>query len=440
MIAPVSYTLLGVISGILLWFLASASNHSFSLPSGDPPDESDVARLHEIRDQTAAVRGLDVAGEVREGYLSRENLALYVDSLYESLSGRERRELETLNTVMRMLRMIGPEDDLFELGAETDSLGLAGFYDYEHKRLVVISDLVGGANEEATLAHEYTHALQDRRFDLERFLSSPYDARSEYSTTLSCVIEGDASLAQIKYLEEVYGEDWLRVLLADLEDLEVELSSLLEAQASIPPAILRYTTFNYNECALFALEVWEEGGWEAVNALYEDPPSTTEQVMHPERYFEGEGTLPLELENIRASLGLGWKLAQSGAFGEFDLYNYLASAGLQPISAVSAAEGWGAGQLNVYTLGGGEGIDVLLHIALLWDDAAELDQFRGAFDTALTQLDYDNRDNDEAAWTWAGGGEYGAARWEEAAARVDLIYGTDETAVSRAMVRLSQAP
>ena len=349
MIAGLSYTLIGVIVGICIWLAASGSGATRPLPSGDHPEEAEIARLHQIRDRTAAVRGLDVAAEVREGYLSREDLAAYVGQVYGEIDGEDRRAFDTATIFMRMLRMIGPQDDLLDLGAAGDAAGLAGFYDTRQKRLVVISDLTGGANEEATLAHEYTHALQDRRFDLERFLFDPPDDKdAEFATTLSCVIEGDASVAQIKYLEDVYGDDWLTVLLADFESLE---DQLFEAQAAIPPAVRRYTTFNYNECASFVLEIWEEGGWEAVDALYENPPATTEQVMHPQRYLDGEVALSVDVEDMHASLGLGWKLAQEATFGEFDLYNYLASSGLAPFAALSAAEGWGSGKMNLYTLG-----------------------------------------------------------------------------------------
>jgi hypothetical protein len=140
---------------------------------------------------------------------------------------------------------------------------------------------------------------------------------------------------------------------------------------------------------------------------------------------------------MHTSLGLGWKLAQEATFGEFDLYNYLASSGLAPFAALAAAEGWGAGKMNLYTLGGGEQMQVLLHIALLWDSPADFGQFELAFDTALDRLDYESRGDDDGVWRWDSPGEHGRAVWTEDGDRVDLLFGTDEAIVARAIDRLS---
>jgi hypothetical protein len=258
MTAGVSYTFGGLFAGLLLWLLASGGGAPRP-PAGEQPEQAEISRLHGIRDQTAAIRGLDIASEVREGYLSREDLSACIEDVYSVLNPAQRAEIDTLAIMMRMLRMIGPDDDLLEISAKSASLGIAGFYDYDQKSLVVVADgLKGGANEESTFAHEYTHALQDRRFDLTKFLVfEPEDDGLEYGRTLSCVVEGDASVSALKYLEGVYGDDWIDVLIADLSSLEEELRSVAEFQSSVPPAILRYTLFNYNECASFALEVWE---------------------------------------------------------------------------------------------------------------------------------------------------------------------------------------
>jgi hypothetical protein len=438
MIAGISYALAAVVAGVIIWIFAGSG--APRVPLGQTPDAAEVERLHEIRDRVAQVRGLDVATGATEGYLSREALSDYIDEAYSEISDEDRRAFDTQTIVMRMLRMIGPEDDLLAINAATGSLGIAGFYDFEQKSLVVVaSNLTGSLNEESTLAHEYTHALQDLRFDLQRYLVSHDIEEAEYAATLPCVFEGDASFAQVKYMEDVYGEDWLLRLIAELsEDTElIELAD--ELQIEIPPAVIRYVYFNYNQCASFAEAIWEEGGWEAVNALYENPPSTTEQVLHPERYIDGEEALPLDLDNIRSDLGLGWRLAYGGAFGEFDVFNYLYSSEVTAPRARSTSEGWGAGKANVYTLGGGDQMKVLLHIALLWDSEEDYEEFRASYVGAISHLGYTDNALGGDVWRFESPGEYGRAIWNKDASRVDLVFGTDESVVDKSESSLTAA-
>ena len=291
MLAGLSYSIAALIVGIVIWIAASgdAGEPTFT---GQTPGVAELERLHDIRDRMASVRALDVASAISEEYLSRDDLTEYIDRSYGSISDADRREIESSTLVLRLLRMIGPEDDLLSIFADSSSLGIAGFYSYDDKRLVVVTEqLDGSVIEESTLAHEYTHALQDKQFELDKFLEIQEDASAtEYGTTLSCVVEGDASLFEVRYLIDHYGDDWATLLIAEYR-ADTELQELqVEYAAAVPGAIRRYTSFNYSECAAFVGAVWDEGGWEAVDQLYEKPPSTTEQVLHPSRYFRRRGS------------------------------------------------------------------------------------------------------------------------------------------------------
>jgi hypothetical protein len=46
----------------------------------------------------------------------------------------------------------------------------------------------------------------------------------------------------------------------------------------------------YSDGPVFVQQLREEGGWNAVNAAYDDPPASTEQTIHPEKYGEDEPT------------------------------------------------------------------------------------------------------------------------------------------------------
>jgi hypothetical protein len=60
----------------------------------------------------------------------------------------------------------------------------------------------------------------------------------------------------------------------------------LEKSAARLPNYLRHRLlFPYREGSQFALWALKAKGWQGVNALYANPPLSTAQILHPEKYF-----------------------------------------------------------------------------------------------------------------------------------------------------------
>jgi hypothetical protein len=53
-----------------------------------------------------------------------------------------------------------------------------------------------------------------------------------------------------------------------------------------PRAITYPFIFQYTEGARFVAEAYHRKGWDGVNALFKGPPLSTQQIMHPELYFD----------------------------------------------------------------------------------------------------------------------------------------------------------
>src|SRR5262249_33847954 len=64
--------------------------------------------------------------------------------------------------------------------------------------------------------------------------------------------------------------------------MDGEIQKSIEAMDDIPPIVLVPLLDSYMKGALVALPAYEHGGWAGVDALYRDPPTSTEQVLHPE--------------------------------------------------------------------------------------------------------------------------------------------------------------
>jgi hypothetical protein len=86
--------------------------------------------------------------------------------------------------------------------------------------------------------------------------------------------------------------------------------------------------------------VYAQGGFEKVDAAYEDLPISTEQIIHPDKYLTGEPRLSPELPEIKLPPEKGWDVVYENTFGEFLLRTWLESLGATGTPAANAAAGW----------------------------------------------------------------------------------------------------
>ncbi|MHC4847779.1 MAG: hypothetical protein ACYTEG_04915, partial [Planctomycetota bacterium] len=91
----------------------------------------------------------------------------------------------------------------------------------------------------------------------------------------------------------------------------------------------------------FAAHVYEQGGWPALDKAYDNPPVSTEQILHPEKYLGPKFDTPTRIEggDPAAALGEGWKTVYANTMGEFLLRVHLTEF-LGRKRATEVAAGW----------------------------------------------------------------------------------------------------
>ena len=133
------------------------------------------------------------------------------------------------------------------------------------------------AYQRVTAAHELTHALQDQHWGLQALRDLPDDAVDADSAALA-LIEGDAVVLQERWQELHQSAQDQQAATAEVA---ANPSVVLDAA---PRALQDALLFPYVAGADFARAVLRDGGREALDAAFDDPPSTTEQVLHPIAY------------------------------------------------------------------------------------------------------------------------------------------------------------
>ncbi len=362
------------------------------LPELTAFDDALTLRLAGIATTASEVRGLELNEEIEQGSLSKEQVGDYYEQAATESKLQEEINYNALNTTYRLLHMIEPDDDLLELSGEESAADLLGFYSPDSAQLVLISDSPGelSLDNEATLAHEYVHSFQDQQFDLEKAFKrvekeQREKANTEYGDAQRALIEGDATVAEFQYVEKKVGPEGLRQWLGS-SDEEAGEDAEATKERDYPAAFGRYGAFPYTYGSTFVRHLYDDGGWEAVNAAYEDPPKTEEQILHPEKYLAGEGPVELKLRDLSKDLGKGWQQETDEMFGEFDVYNWVRSTLDSELQATSAAAGWGGGRLAVYSNTLDEK-QVLVQMALIWDDRDEAREFYTTFGDVIKRID-----------------------------------------------------
>ncbi len=162
----------------------------------------------------------------------------------------------------------------------------AAFYDY-HRRKLFLTDWTSPSLRQAAVVHELAHALADQNFPLERF-ARKVENDSEKSAARQAVVEGQAS--------------WLmRTILARHPDARAEP----EPEAPFPvfdqaPLYLRETlTFPYNQGTEFQQVVFARMGKRGFAQVFEHPPVSTQQILHPALYFARTEPMPLTLPVLK---------------------------------------------------------------------------------------------------------------------------------------------
>lgn len=241
-----------------------------------------------------------------------------------------------------------------------------GYYDDKRDEMAVVQR--GGAFgplERVTLAHEYTHALQDQHFDLGS-LDREDLSNGDRSLARTALVEGDASLLTQQW--SLANMTFAEILAITKQALDPASMAIL---ARVPPLIARQLTFPYQEGLAFASGLFEQGGWAAVDAAFALPPDSTEQILHPVKYTSREQPVKVRAPIAAKALGPGWSEATQDTIGELGTAIWLEpTAGRR--AAGDAASGWG-GDRVVLLEGPDDGWLVAWQTA--WDTPADADAF-----------------------------------------------------------------
>jgi hypothetical protein len=339
-------------------------------PAASATASQDAAAVYGvINGQVQAIRGLDERKPIVPNVVSSTELAAVLKASLERDYPPEKTAAD--EALYKGLGLLPADAKLADVFLELLETGVAGLYDPTNEGLYVLSkEGQVGPIERFFYSHEYDHALQDQHFDLEKFQKDA-EGNADRLMARQALVEGDAYLTMTLWLQAHMEPAEVGEILAQANDPEVQA-----ALEKIPPIVQAQILFAATQGTFFAMAEHGNGGFAAIDADFADPPESTEQIMHPEKWTARETPIVVDLpDDLAARMGKGWTVGLEDTWGEQQLGIWLGGA-----AQAAAAEGWGGDRITL--LQGPAGAwGIAWRTA--WDSESEAAEFETAAETAV---------------------------------------------------------
>jgi hypothetical protein len=304
-----------------------------------------------------AMRKLPFKHEVKRDVTAREALGDYIRK--EIDQEQTPAEFRANELGMKALGLLPRELDLKATQIKLLTEQIAAFYDTRTKTMHLIREpeaktkkgpsflerLLGQTGRfdkdenKGIIAHELTHALADQNFDMEA-LQDAAKGDDDRSAALVALVEGEAFLTMMG--AQISDWDGSKIAKLPAEDLDRTMSFMSPLMGilggpslrEVPPILSESLMFSYLRGIVFCAHLTNDGGWSALDAAYREPPLSTEQILHPEKY-RAQPDAPTAIDLGTLDPGRGWTEVVRNVVGEMQMGVLLRRHG-----GKKAAAGW----------------------------------------------------------------------------------------------------
>ncbi len=371
-------------------------------PTAPTPDQrkqqiaAALARVPAILRTLAALRGLPMDTLVPAEHQTADDFRAFVRrDLARELPAAK---AEQMQAALLHIGLYTKPIDLVKTLEQTMTSQAAAYYDPATKKFFVVMAPDNDMMFDTISAHELTHALQDKHFDLAKYV--PVTLDEDASIARRFVVEGDATFSMIAYLttdktsadelqsmvkrmrpqvEMMAGmgvseyADVMKQQAAAFSGMDAQIKSSMETMGELPPVIIGPMIASYMKGAVLAMTAYENGGWKTVDALYTTPPESTEQVLHPSTKLYPRRDRP---KKVKLPTLIGTELTQN-VIGELQWTIYFQQWG---VAQPDAAPGWGGDRYAV--MRGADGA-LIGYLATTWDSPKDAKEFHDAYVASL---------------------------------------------------------
>jgi hypothetical protein len=343
-------------------------------PSPTPPPAVSVTApgidvlLQQIENDVTTLRGLQPRTDIPVHFLDQATLQRrYLDTFNQDYLPSQR---ESDQKLLAALGLIGPNESVFQIELGVIQEQILGMYSQDEKVMYLLADNGQfGPDEKSTFAQEFDHALQDQYFDLATLAPKQPD-NDDRSLAIQALTEGDATLLQRLWAQQSLTPDELNQL-----GKTGGSSKLFSAPLFLREQLL----FPYTDGFNFIRQIYQTGGYASVDAVFRDPPASTSQILHLEKYRNHVAPIDVALPDLSdGSIGPGWRKINSNVLGELDLRLMLTQLS-DSASGVRGTNGWAGDRWELLEKDGHQAVV----LKTTWDTSSAARNFFDTFSQAM---------------------------------------------------------
>ena len=366
------------------------------------PDKVPSTRdFKEIRREVETLRGMKFLRAVPVYRISEKELRAISDQeLDKEFPGPKLRSYEEL---LAWLDMIPPQTDLKSVYADFLVGQVAGLYDSEAKEMCIPSFPGGTTNpdkkaaekklaeispeiDDIVFAHEFTHALEDQYWPLDDPKDHDDKASTDRGTAHDFVTEGSATREMIEVIPAQWGRGspgryfaFWNMIHSGLGEfaLNYALSGTWKSPDAlvqgVPETLARTEAMPYSFGYSFCTKVMRQWGLDGLDYIYDHPPVSSAQVMHPNKCWEWRD-FPVQV-NLPETLPGDWKQVSRDSVGEAGIAILFGCQFNGLNHGLELARGWDGDHVALFEGSGGHR---LLLWASSWDSTNAAGRYIGA--------------------------------------------------------------
>lgn len=350
-----------------------------AIPAASQPGAAKLcAQIPPLAEQLTKISGMPLRHPVPCDFISKEKIKEFLNKRIKEVAKPEDLRAEELT--LKKFGLVPADFDLAKNTVELLTEQAAAFYDYDKKKLF-ITDTTTSDSQEPVLSHEIAHAIADQNYNLAKFIKAGRKS-DDGATARLAVMEGQATWLMSELLAQKSGQS-----LKDSPSLLAMMSGATDGGAGQYPVFdnsplyLRLTlVFPYTKGMLFQHALFERDGKNAFPEVFLKPPNSTQQILHPDKYFAG--VKPTEPELPKVNLGKGYKSLVGGSLGELEHAVMLEQYSGKQVAGELAPHWRGCTFEILESRKAGRAV---LQYAVDWDDEDAARRYYVAYRTQLTK-------------------------------------------------------